>query len=115
MPAITIRNISDETHRALKARAASHNRSTEAEVRAMCERAGLEVMALRGSRPRFRWPLWRMLATGRVGDDFAFTWTTSLAIGYTGCARRLDLRLADRPDERVVPEMHQRHHHRDRP
>jgi plasmid stability protein len=39
MPAITIRNISDETHRALKARAASHNRSTEAEVRAILDAA----------------------------------------------------------------------------
>lgn len=33
MAAITIRNLSPETHRALKARAAAHNRSTEAEVR----------------------------------------------------------------------------------
>jgi 2-polyprenyl-6-hydroxyphenyl methylase / 3-demethylubiquinone-9 3-methyltransferase len=61
---------------------------TPAEVEAMCERAGLDVTLLRGSRPRFRWPLWRMLATGKVGDDFAFTWTKSLAIGYTGCARK---------------------------
>lgn len=33
MAAITIRNLPDETHRALKARAAANNRSTEAEVR----------------------------------------------------------------------------------
>lgn len=33
MPAITVRNLSDETHRALKARAVAHGRSTEAEVR----------------------------------------------------------------------------------
>ena len=39
MPAMTIRNLSDETHRALKARAASHNRSTEAEVRAILDAA----------------------------------------------------------------------------
>ena len=32
---------------------------------------------LHGSRPRFRWPLWRMLLTGKVGDDFAFTFTQS--------------------------------------
>jgi 2-polyprenyl-6-hydroxyphenyl methylase/3-demethylubiquinone-9 3-methyltransferase len=57
------------------------------EVRAMCERAGLAVTLLRGSRPRFRWPLWRMLLTGKVGNDFAFTFTKSLAIGYTGYAR----------------------------
>lgn len=39
MPAITIRNLSEETHRALKARAAGHHRSTEAEVRAILEAA----------------------------------------------------------------------------
>ncbi len=33
MPSITIRNLSDETHRALKARALAAGRSTEAEVR----------------------------------------------------------------------------------
>jgi 2-polyprenyl-6-hydroxyphenyl methylase/3-demethylubiquinone-9 3-methyltransferase len=88
---------------------------TPAEVAAMCERANLTIAMLRGSRPRFRWPLWRMLATGKVGDDFAFTWTPSLAIGYTGYARRLDLSLAHRPHERVVPEVHERHDHGDRP
>lgn len=33
MPAVTIRNLSDEVHRALKVRAARHGRSTEAEMR----------------------------------------------------------------------------------
>jgi len=33
MPAVTVRNLSDETHRALKVRAAQHGRSTEAEIR----------------------------------------------------------------------------------
>ena len=33
MPAVTIRNLPDATHRALKVRAAQHGRSTEAEVR----------------------------------------------------------------------------------
>ena len=37
MPAVTIRNLSDETHRALKVRASQHNRSTEAEIRAILE------------------------------------------------------------------------------
>jgi len=37
--AITVRNLSDETHRALKARAAAHHRSTEAEVRSILEAA----------------------------------------------------------------------------
>lgn len=39
MAAITVRNLSDETHRALKARAAAHHRSTEAEVRSILEAA----------------------------------------------------------------------------
>ncbi|WP_372426482.1 FitA-like ribbon-helix-helix domain-containing protein [Salinarimonas chemoclinalis] len=39
MAAVTIRNLSDETHRALKVRAARHNRSTEAEMRAILEAA----------------------------------------------------------------------------
>jgi len=37
MPAVTIRNLSQETHRALKVRAAEHNRSTEAEMRAILD------------------------------------------------------------------------------
>ena len=39
MPAVTIRNLSDEAHRALKLRAAQHNRSAEAEMRAILEAA----------------------------------------------------------------------------
>jgi plasmid stability protein len=39
MAAVTIRNLPDETHRALKQRAASHGRSTEAEIRAILEEA----------------------------------------------------------------------------
>jgi plasmid stability protein len=39
MPAVTIRNLSDETHRALKARAAQHKRSTESEIRAILDAA----------------------------------------------------------------------------
>ena len=39
LPAITIRKLSEETHRALKARAAQHNRSAEAEMRAILEAA----------------------------------------------------------------------------
>lgn len=39
MAAVTIRNISVEVHRALKVRAAQHNRSTEAEMRAILETA----------------------------------------------------------------------------
>jgi plasmid stability protein len=39
MAAITVRNLSDATHRALRMRAAEHGRSTEAEVRAILDAA----------------------------------------------------------------------------
>ncbi|HEY5204364.1 MAG TPA: plasmid stabilization protein [Roseiarcus sp.] len=39
MPAVTIRNLSHETHRALKLRAAKHGRSAEAEMRVILEAA----------------------------------------------------------------------------
>ena len=37
MPVVTVRNLPEETHRALKLRAATHGRSTEAEIRAILE------------------------------------------------------------------------------
>lgn len=37
MASIVIRNLSEETHRALKVRAAQHGRSTEAEIREILE------------------------------------------------------------------------------
>ena len=39
MAAVTIRNLSEEAHRALKVRAAQHNRSAESEMRAILEAA----------------------------------------------------------------------------
>ena len=39
MPSVTVRNIPDETHRALKVSAARHGRSTEAEIRSILESA----------------------------------------------------------------------------
>jgi antitoxin FitA len=47
MPAVTIRNLSEETHRALKVRAAQHNRSAEAEMRAILEDAARPAKRLR--------------------------------------------------------------------
>ncbi|MBU9676169.1 Arc family DNA-binding protein [Burkholderia multivorans] len=41
MPVITVRNLPDEVHRALRVRAALHGRSTEAEVRGILEQAVL--------------------------------------------------------------------------
>lgn len=39
MPAVTVRNLPEATHRALKQRAAKHGRSTEAEIRDILEGA----------------------------------------------------------------------------
>ena len=39
MPSLNIRNITDETHQALRMQAARHGRSMEAEVRAILEHA----------------------------------------------------------------------------
>ncbi|MGD0546240.1 MAG: plasmid stability protein [Terracidiphilus sp.] len=39
MPAVTVRNLPAETHRALKLRAARNARSTEAEIRVILEEA----------------------------------------------------------------------------
>jgi plasmid stability protein len=39
MPAVTVRNLSEETHRALRLRAAAHGRSTEAEIRVILDEA----------------------------------------------------------------------------
>jgi antitoxin FitA len=47
MPAVTIRNLSEETHRALRIRAAGHGRSTEAEIRAILEEVVLPPQRLK--------------------------------------------------------------------
>ena len=39
MPSITIRNVPDDVHRALRVRAALHGRSVEAEIRAILAKA----------------------------------------------------------------------------
>ena len=39
MSVVTVRNLPEETHRALKQRAAPHGRSTEAEIREILEEA----------------------------------------------------------------------------
>lgn len=39
MPSITIRNVPDEVHRAIRVRAAMHGRSAEAEIRDILEKA----------------------------------------------------------------------------
>lgn len=46
MSSVTVRNIPEATHRALKARAARHGRSTEAEIRQILETAVRPVVGL---------------------------------------------------------------------
>ncbi|MDD3433658.1 MAG: Arc family DNA-binding protein [Tepidiphilus sp.] len=67
MPSVTIRNLPDEVHRAIRARAARHGRSIEAELRAILEAA---------VRPQNRVKLGSMLAAagrevGLTEEDFA--------------------------------------------
>lgn len=50
---------------------------------------GLEIAELRGSRPKLGAAFFRMLLTGRVSDAFAFTFTSSTMLAYTGVARRV--------------------------
>jgi 2-polyprenyl-6-hydroxyphenyl methylase / 3-demethylubiquinone-9 3-methyltransferase len=57
------------------------------ELRAACRDHGLEVSELHGSVPDvLSGAFWRMLATGRVADDFRFRFTRSAPVGYTGFA-----------------------------
>jgi len=76
---------------------------TPDELRAMCAAQGFAPPEIHGSRPRLGWPLWRLLATGKVGDDFAFTATPSTKLGYAGIARRGDAPAAVAPGRRARP------------
>jgi len=62
MPAVTIRNLSAETHRALKARAAERGHSTEAEIRDILDQV---------VRPAERVKLGALLAS--IGRDAGLT------------------------------------------
>ncbi len=65
MASITVRNLPDETHRALRVRAAMAGRSTEAEIRAILERA---------ARPAGRVKLGSLLAEiGQQAGGFYLT------------------------------------------
>lgn len=46
MSAVTVRNLPEKTHRALKLRAARHGRSTEAEIRLILEQAVRPKMSI---------------------------------------------------------------------
>jgi plasmid stability protein len=67
MRSITVRNVPDEVHRALRVRAANHGRSTEAEIREILETA---------VKPEGRIKLGTLLAeigraSGLADEDFA--------------------------------------------
>ena len=60
MPILTVRNLPDEVHRALRVRAALHGRSTEAEVRIILEES---------TQPEGRIRLGSMLSSiGRISN-----------------------------------------------
>jgi 2-polyprenyl-6-hydroxyphenyl methylase/3-demethylubiquinone-9 3-methyltransferase len=57
------------------------------EVRRECASSGMDFLELRGSRPViFSKAFVQLLATGVVPKDFAFTFTASTRIAYTGVA-----------------------------
>jgi 2-polyprenyl-6-hydroxyphenyl methylase / 3-demethylubiquinone-9 3-methyltransferase len=60
------------------------------QVRAACIEQALDELALVGVRPSLTLPFWRMLASGRVASDFAFTFTRSMRLAYSGVARKRD-------------------------
>jgi 2-polyprenyl-6-hydroxyphenyl methylase/3-demethylubiquinone-9 3-methyltransferase len=59
------------------------------ELRAELERCGLALCTWHGVQPRV-WTraFWRMLATGRVGEDFSFAFTRAKWMGYSGIAQK---------------------------
>lgn len=61
---------------------------TPEEVLSMCRANGLAAMEVIGSRPKIDWAFLRMLRTGRVPDDFAFTHTASTLVGYSGVTQK---------------------------
>ncbi|MCI0381914.1 MAG: bifunctional 2-polyprenyl-6-hydroxyphenol methylase/3-demethylubiquinol 3-O-methyltransferase UbiG [Chlamydiae bacterium] len=57
------------------------------ELSEMCENVGLRVEQFLGVRPDFKHSaFWKMLLTRKVEPDFQFTFTPSLATGYSGYA-----------------------------
>jgi 2-polyprenyl-6-hydroxyphenyl methylase/3-demethylubiquinone-9 3-methyltransferase len=58
------------------------------EVASMCNAQGLDVIEMRGVRPKIGKSFWSMLSTGAVDDRFEFIFTTSLLLGFSGLARK---------------------------
>ena len=82
MPSVTVRNVPDEVHRAIRVRAAQHGRSIEAELRDILEAA---------VKPQGRVRLGSLLAeigreVGLTNDEFAL---------FTGARDRAPARAAN--------------------
>ena len=58
------------------------------ELRALCDRHGLETEVQTGLRPAFDAAFWRLVRTHKVPDDFRFVPTSSLAVAYLGRAAK---------------------------
>ncbi len=58
------------------------------EVRSSCQAHGLASVAMRGVRPVLSAAFWKLLLTRRVSTDFAFTFTRSTELGFSGLARK---------------------------
>jgi len=56
----------------------------------LCQAQGLEVLGLRGSRPRLSLAFWKLLLTRRVSPDFEFVFSKSTPVGYLGYARKTE-------------------------
>ncbi len=69
-----------------------------AELRRMCEDAGLRTEYFRGLAPAaWKSAFWKMIVTGRVSDDFTFTFSRFAIAGYAGLAVKGARRVAILP------------------
>jgi 2-polyprenyl-6-hydroxyphenyl methylase/3-demethylubiquinone-9 3-methyltransferase len=59
-----------------------------AEVRSSCEQHGLVGVQIQGMRPKLGLAFLKMCFTRRVSADFAFTFTKSTGLGFSGMARK---------------------------
>jgi 2-polyprenyl-6-hydroxyphenyl methylase/3-demethylubiquinone-9 3-methyltransferase len=58
------------------------------ELRALCHRENLQIQNLRGFRPEFSLPLFKMVLTRQVPSDMTFCFSKNLATGYCGWAQK---------------------------
>jgi 2-polyprenyl-6-hydroxyphenyl methylase / 3-demethylubiquinone-9 3-methyltransferase len=67
------------------------------DLKKLCEKKGMEVLQIRGIRPRiFRSAFWKMLVTGNVDESFQFVFSKSLLTGYIGIARKQAVENSER-------------------